>query len=108
MRNLITAGFAAATLVGGLAATAPASARPWHGGYYHRGDDDVGAAVAGGIVGLALGAAITSGHGGYYGPGYGPYYGPYYGPGYAMCTSRRWVWDPYVGRYVVRHIRYAC
>ncbi|HEY2483129.1 MAG TPA: hypothetical protein VGI30_13175 [Caulobacteraceae bacterium] len=60
MKKLITAGMAALTLaVTGLAA-APASARDW-GGYRGHGDD-AGYAIAGGIVGLALGAMMASHH----------------------------------------------
>ena len=76
-----------------------------HGGY-GRGNDDAGAAIAGGLLGFALGSAVSS-HS--YGPYYGPAYGPgYYGPAYGACVSRRSVWDPYIGRYVVRSFRYAC
>jgi hypothetical protein len=77
------------------------------------------------VVGLALGAALASDHGyydrgyygrryyddGYYGGGYygGGYYPGYYGyPGYRICESRRWVWDPYIGRRVLVGSRYAC
>lgn len=117
MNKILTAGMAALTLAGGALTTAtPAAARDWngyHGGYY-RGDrgDDAGAAIAGGIVGLALGASLASHNGGpYYGGSYyGPAYGPgYYGPGYGgTCVSHRSVWDGYRGRYVLRTIRYAC
>jgi len=52
-----------ATLVTALAATglataSPAMARDYYG--YHRGGDTTGAAVAGGIIGLALGAIVAS------------------------------------------------
>jgi hypothetical protein len=54
--------FKKATLATVLAATAlsaatPAMARPYYG---HRGSDNTGAVVAGGIIGLALGAIIAS------------------------------------------------
>jgi hypothetical protein len=54
-----------ATLAIALAATALASATPAmadpYGGYrHHRGGDGTGAAIAGGIIGLALGAIIVS------------------------------------------------
>src|ERR1700761_960648 len=119
MRKALTAGIAALTLGGALVgAAAPASAAPWHGGYYHGGygwhGNGAGVAVAAGILGLAAGAAIASDHPHYYyggGPYYGgPYYGGgYYGPayyGYGSCVSHRRVWDPYVGGYVVRSVRY--
>ncbi len=125
MNKILTVGMAAATLTAGVLATATAaSARDWDDGYggggyyqgYDRGDggDDAGAAIAGGIVGLALGSALTS-HS-YSEPYYGysrPYYGSaynggYYQQGYRSCVSRRSVWDPYYGRYIVRKVRYAC
>lgn len=50
------------------------------------------------------------GYGGYgYSPGY--YDGGDYGYGYrsyAVCESRRWVWDPYIGRRVLVTSHYAC
>ena len=46
----------------------------------------------------------------YYGSGYGysgrPY--GYYDGGYRVCTSKRWVYDPYLGRDVKVRSRYAC
>jgi len=109
MIKILTAGMAALTLAAGAVATAtPAAARDWgHRGYYGRGgDDDAGAAIAGGLLGFALGSAVSA-HS--YGPYYGPAYGPgYYGRAYGACVSRRSVWDPYIGRYVVRSFRYAC
>ena len=137
MRKILTAAAAALTLGGAIAATAtPADARPYgyggyHGGYggyhgygggyrYYGGHHgDAGAAVAAGVVGLALGAAIaSSGHhdygGRYYGGGryYDGYYGypgyGYYDDAYRVCESRRWVYDPYIGRRVMVESRYAC
>ena len=66
----------------GLAASALAAATPAQAdrGYYRRGGDTTGAAIAGGIVGLAVGAAIASSgrHDHYYdGPRY-PRYRAYY------------------------------
>jgi hypothetical protein len=110
MKKLITGAMAALTL-GGAAVAGDASARGWYG--YHR-DNDAGAAIAGGLVGLALGAAIASSSHPHYGPGPyygGSYFGPgYYGPsyGYGACIGRRTVWDPYWGGYRVRTFRYAC
>ena len=44
-----------------LASATPAMADPYYGGYrHHRGGDSTGAAIAGGIIGLALGAIIAS------------------------------------------------
>ncbi len=45
-----------------LASAAPAMADPYYGGYRHHegGGDTAGAAIAGGIIGLALGAIIAS------------------------------------------------
>ncbi|MDH7973379.1 hypothetical protein QH494_14410 [Sphingomonas sp. AR_OL41] len=45
-----------------LGAAVPADAQRWRGGYRHHGDGDAaGAALIGGIAGLAIGAAIASG-----------------------------------------------
>ena len=86
MNKLLTSGVAALTLVGSGLAAAPASARDW--GYGHR-NDDAGYAIAGGIVGLALGAVLASHHdhysNGYY--GYNGYDG-YYGSGYRYNRYR--------------------
>jgi hypothetical protein len=131
MRKFMTAALAALTFGAAVAATAsPAQARPHGGSYYgyyggdrsyyrhrHR-DNDAGVAIAAGVVGLALGAALAgsgSGHSGYYRSypyrssyGYG-YYEPGYGyGGYSVCESRRWVYDPYIGRRVQIRSRYAC
>lgn len=46
-----------------LASATPAMADPYYGGggyRHHRGGDSTGAAIAGGIIGLALGAIIVS------------------------------------------------
>jgi hypothetical protein len=56
-KSLATAALAA-TAIATIAS--PAMADPWRGGYYrHHGGDSTGAAIAGGIVGLAVGAAIA-------------------------------------------------
>lgn len=124
MRKALTAAMAAITLGGAIFATATtADARPYHG-YYdgHHGRGDGGAAVAAGVVGLALGAAIASNHGPYYSHGYydrGYYDRGYYAPGpvyaygydepyYRTCETTRWVWDPYIGRRVPVRSAYAC
>ena len=71
----VTAGLAALALVAGATA---ASAQPYRGGGYyggrghHHNGNDVGVAIAGGIVGLALGAAIAGNNNGpRYDRGYG-------------------------------------
>jgi hypothetical protein len=119
MRKALTAALAAITMGGAVVATAaPAEAQHYRGGHYggyyggHYRHDNGGAAVAAGVVGLALGAAIASNHHGYYDRGY--YGGPYaygYGydyPPYRTCVTTRWVWDPYIGRRVPVESRYAC
>jgi hypothetical protein len=142
MKKSLAAAMAAITFGGAVAATAlPAQAERYehHGGYgyggYGRGyegrrdyghRDNGGAALAAGVVGLALGAALASssnhsygygnrGYGGYnngyYAPsyGYGGYGGGYgYDAPYQVCESRRWVYDPYIGRRVMVRSSYAC
>ena len=121
MRTLLTRGLAALTLAtSSLAATTPATAHDWHEGYEHRNwerhGDNTGAAIAGGILGLAVGAAIAGGNhrGGYRREYYErPVYAESYGDdGYydepRVCIGHRTVWDPYWGRYVVRSFRYGC
>lgn len=120
MRKVLTAALAAITLGGAVCATAaPAEARDHYygGGRYYGGHrhNDAGAAVAAGVLGLALGAAIASDHGysnrGYYDRGYYDrgYYPGYYGyGGYRTCETTRWAWDPYIGRRVPVVSRYAC
>jgi hypothetical protein len=119
MRKALTAAMAEITLGGAVCATAaPAEARPhggdygghgYYGGYRHHGDG--GAAIAAGVVGLALGAALASDHG-YHHRGYGYYGAPAYydyGPSYyRTCETTRWVWDPYIGRRVPIREAYAC
>ena len=125
MRKTLTAGLAALTFGGAVAAAvvpATAEAREWHGGYHggyshYRGDNN-GAAIVAGIAGLAIGAALAdSGHHSYYRGGYGYSRGSDYGyapgyydydEGYRTCESRRWVWDPYIGRRVLVTSHYAC
>ena len=97
-----------------VAMAAPAEARGYYrGGYGYRHHGNGGAAIAGGILGLAVGAAIASnaGRGGYgdrsyyRGGGYGyvddGYYRGYdrpyrYRGGYQRCTTERY-WDDYRG-----------
>jgi hypothetical protein len=77
-----TAGLAALAMVAGATAASAQSYR--HGGYYggrgHHNNDDVGVAIAGGLVGLALGAALAgnNSHGARYNSGYA--YGYDYAP----------------------------
>jgi hypothetical protein len=130
MRKALTAAMAAITLGGAVCATAvPAQAQHYnrgHGGGYNGGHsyghgyNNNGAAVAAGVVGLALGAAIASSNQGYYDRGYSSGYGynsgyyappPYaygYAPAYRTCETTRWVWDPYYGRRVPVRQAYAC
>ena len=135
MRKSLTTAMAAITFGGAIAATAvPAEARD-HGGYYryngynggyrHHHGNSTGTAVAAGVVGLALGAALASSNNnrGYYSRSYAydPYYGDryyrggyyeprayYYDRGYDLCTTSRWVYDPYIGRRVRVRSTYAC
>jgi hypothetical protein len=117
MRKTLTAALAAMTLGGAICATAaPAEARDhgWRGGYggyggrYYR-HDNTGAAIAAGVVGLALGAAIADSHPHYYRGGYYAPPPPYYYDGYyRTCEATRWVWDPYWRREVPVTTRYAC
>ena len=120
MRKTLTLALAALTF---SAAVAPAFAHDGRGGWGGDHDgwrghgDGAGAAIAGGLFGLAIGAALAGGghrnndyHRSYYGP---PPYEPYgyqddVDEGYRVCVGRRTVWDPYWGHYVVRSFRYAC
>lgn len=111
MNGFMTKAVLGATLAAtALTATAaPAEAQRYRGGYYghgyHHHGDATGAAVAGGIVGLALGAAIASSdRPRYYDRGYS--YDRYYrGPAYVerdyyydgpRCHFER-RYDPYYG-----------
>ncbi len=115
MNKILTGALAGVVAAGALAAAVPASARDWdHGGRGHYRHGDSGAAVAAGIVGLAIGAALASGgrHDDYgYSYSYGPParydYGPapdyYAGPTYDAYERRcrmSWRWDPYLQEYV--------
>ena len=78
----VAAGLAALAMVTGATAASAQSYRHG-GGYYghgrgHHNGSDVGVAIAGGIVGLALGAAIAGNHnnGARYNSGYGYGYAP--------------------------------
>jgi len=124
MKKTIAAGMAALTFGGAVAMAAlptAAEARDWHGGYryyggyHHHHGDAAGAALVAGIAGLAIGAALADGghrtyyRTGYYDYGYAPGYYDYgyYRP-YGVCSSERWVWDPYIReRVLIRH-RYPC
>ena len=85
-----------------LTVAAPADAQRYR--RYHRGGDATGAAIVGGIAGLAIGAAIASGdrdryyRDDYYYrdyPRYNYYYNDY--PRYRECRIER-RYDPYYGR----------
>lgn len=87
MKKILTTAMAALTLVGaGLASATPAAAHDWNGYGYGRHDNDAGVAIAGGIVGLALGAAIAS-HSNHYGYGGGYYSQPYYSSSYGYGSG---------------------
>ncbi|MEJ0022408.1 MAG: hypothetical protein WDN76_02450 [Alphaproteobacteria bacterium] len=114
MKKLIAGALAVVTMAAVTISTA--EARPYYGGgrYYsydrHRGNGD---AVAAGVAGLAIGAIIGSAVSqprGYYGPRSDSYYGPaprgYYEPRY--CSTRDWVWDPYLRRNVMVERSYPC
>lgn len=112
MKKLIAGALAAITMA---AVTIPtADARPYRDNRYygynnHRhGNDD---AVAAGIAGLAIGAIIGSAASQpryyerprtYYAPPPPVYYEPRY------CSTRDWVWDPYLRRNVVVERSYPC
>jgi hypothetical protein len=133
MRKILAPTLAAVTAVGAVLATA-APAQAQHYRYYHHhhdNGDEVAAAIAGGVVGLALGSALSNHSSGrYYNDGYYrsyPYRSGYYDRGYyarpyayssygydddyyrpRVCISRDRVWDPYIGRRVTIERRYAC
>ncbi len=127
MRKTLAAAMAAITLGGAVCATVtPAQAHDdwdhnYRGDYGRHDRNDNGAAVAAGVLGLALGAALASNSNshsygrdygyGYSSYGYGPQYDGYYERpyySYRTCETERWVWDPYIGRYVPVRTRYAC
>ncbi|MDB5447873.1 MAG: hypothetical protein JWQ97_3190 [Phenylobacterium sp.] len=124
MRKFLAPAMAAITLAGALGAAAtPVEARDYRHGYYGGGyyggydrgynrRDNHGDAVAAGVIGLALGAALasSSNHNSYSRSYYGEPRGYYYDRPYAYdtCVSRRWVYDPYIGREVLVRQTYAC
>lgn len=135
MRNFLTSGMAAVLAVGAVLATAgPANADGRYHRYRDRDNDEVAAAIIGGVAGLALGAALSSGsrrdrgyyyydNGYRYDPRYDSYYrGGYYRDGYyrdgyygrrhryadRTCITRDRVYDPYIGRRVTIERRYRC
>lgn len=127
MSKTLTAAMAAVTLVGAIGATAlPAQARDHDRGYgygydrdrgygYRDYDDDhdrrhrdnSGAAIAAGVLGLALGAALLSNSHRSYSSS-GDYDRDDYEPAYRVCEASRWIWDPYIGQRVLIRSRYAC
>jgi hypothetical protein len=106
MRKFLTAGLAALTMAGSMAAvTTPAQAQSWRWHNHHNNDVAIG--VGAGLAGLAVGAALASPHRYNYDYGYGPgYYDGYYG--YSQCVGTRRVWDPYYGGWVIRRYYYSC
>ena len=86
-KTVMATTLAAATFAS-LVAT-PAIADPYHGGS-HRGGGGVGAAVVGGILGLAIGAAIASDH---HDRGYAPPVA--YAPRYASQVAYQPMYQPY-------------
>jgi len=108
-----------------------------HHGHDNDAGVAIAAGVVGLALGAALASGYDNNHGyygrsysqPYYGSGYysRPYGGAYYGRpytypsgyyrgypdyrggyGYRTCTSRNWVYDPYIGRRVLVKQRYAC
>ncbi|ODT88510.1 hypothetical protein [Phenylobacterium sp. SCN 70-31] len=124
MRKVMTSALAAVVAAGAVLATAgPANAdRRYHHRHHDRGNDEVAAAIIGGVAGLALGAALAGNgrrdrgydYNGYaYDPRYDRYSGGYYrgydrAPRYRTCVVRDRVYDPYIGRRVTVERRYAC
>lgn len=102
MNKILITGLAAVTLAAGtLSAAAPAMAYDGYG-YGHRDDSGaaVGAALLGGVIGLAVGSSLAQPYPAYgyaepaYGYGYAPapayaypepYYAPSYGYGYSYA-----------------------
>ena len=117
MRRTLTAAMAAITLGGALcAAVTPAQAHDrdgWRDGRWrahewredHGRRIDGGAAIAAGVLGLALGAAIADSGRPHHAYAYAP---PAYAYRYRTCEETRWVWDPYWRRDVPVTTRYAC
>jgi hypothetical protein len=99
----VAAGLAALAMVAGSTAASAQSYRHgggYHGGRGHHNNNDASVAIAGGIVGLALGAAIAgNNHGSRYDNGYGYGHAPppprYYG-GYGY--ARPYAYDRGRGR----------
>lgn len=128
MRKFLTSAMAAVIAAGAVLATAgPANADRRHYRHKDRDNDEVAAAIIGGVAGLALGAALASGSrkdrgryddGGYsYDPRYDRYSGGYSSgyyrgydraPRYRTCIVRDRVYDPYIGRRVTVERRYRC
>lgn len=136
MRKLATSALAAITAAGAVLAAQPAQADRWR---HHRDNDndEVAAAIVGGIAGLAIGAALAGrddrdryddryerydGYGRYgdshrYRYRYDPYTDGYSNRPYSRrdrydygrtCISRDRVYDPYIGRRVTIERRYRC
>jgi hypothetical protein len=111
MRKLATSALAAITAAGAVLAAQPAQADRWR---HHRDNDndEVAAAIVGGIAGLAIGAALAG-----RGDRDHPYTDGYSSRPYSRrerydddrtCISRDRVYDPYIGRRVTIERRYRC
>lgn len=110
MKKTVLAASLAASTVAALAAT-PAMADRGPGGYHRGGGNVAGAAIAGGIVGLAVGALIASDRHPRAPVVYEPAYAPapvYAAPVYAQPTyvvdpgwawNGGWYWDHYGNRF---------
>lgn len=105
MKKILVAGMAMVALAGSVLTTASpavADGRDWRGGENHGRDRDRRS-------GDGENHWRDRGGEGRDRDGYGYGYGQgYYGRGYGVCTARRSVWNPYVGRYVVRRYQYSC
>jgi len=108
MNSFLTKAVLGATLgATALTAAAPAEAQYYRGHRYHRGGDATGAAIVGGIAGLAIGAAIASSNNRdryyrddyYYNQPRYNYYNEYPQYNYRECRIER-RYDPYYGRSV--------
>ncbi len=135
MRKLAKSALVAIAAAGTVLAAQPAQADRWR---HHRDNDndEVAAAIVGGIAGLAIGAALAGRNDrdryderydhydrydrssrynrDRYRYSYDPYRDSYSGApygrsyGYRTCLRRERVYDPYIGRRVTIERRYRC
>ena len=122
MRKFLATALAGVTFAAAVATAADARPRHYR---HHRGgnNDEVAAAIIGGVAGLALGAALSSNgnsrsrayysNGYAYDPRYDGYSGDYYAPPpryyrERTCVTRDRIYDPYIGRRVIIERRYPC